>query len=84
MNFLSPRFFLGFSLSGFFRQSVIAIRQLPSSSFAFREKPQKQTSDIPFSRTRFSNGAAKVSIIFKLPNFFCKNFSIFIFMLQSF
>jgi hypothetical protein len=31
-----------------------------------------------FSKTRFSNGAAKVRIIFKLPNLFAKIFSFFI------
>ncbi|MBO5310589.1 MAG: hypothetical protein J6A91_00900, partial [Bacteroidales bacterium] len=30
----------------------------------------------PLSRTRFSNGAAKVGIILKLPNFFSKIFEI--------
>ena len=35
------------------------------------------------SRTRFSNGAAKVRIIFKLPNFFAKIFQ-FVFLRQSF
>ena len=31
----------------------------------------------PFSRTRFSNGAAKVRIIFKSPNLFAKFFNLF-------
>ena len=30
----------------------------------------------PLARTRFSNGVAKVGIIFKLPNFFAKIFEI--------